>query len=184
MGWSRLITPITVTVMNGWQWAEVASATVTPVVLGVMLWRERDLLAGKPRSQETATPAQPPRPLFRFARDTGSNVLANLIAAAVVYLLGVVGGLLPRSPYLVILSIMFVFGGLGVILFPLGMLLPGRPGALTASGSIMLIGLVGIVAPFIDGGRLNSLEGVAYPIIGWLAITSAIVGYHFRVRYL
>ncbi|MFD6611495.1 hypothetical protein ACFWD1_21760 [Micromonospora chalcea] len=171
--------------MDGWQWTEVASATVTPVVLGVMLWRERDLLAGEPRPQEaSATPPQPPRPLFRFARDTGSNVLANLIAAAVVYLLGVVGGLLPRSPSLVILSIMLVLGGLGVVLFPLGMLLPGRPGALAASGSIMLVGLVGIIAPFVDGGRLHSFEGVAYPIVGWLAITCAILIYRFRSRYL
>ncbi|WP_431878031.1 hypothetical protein [Micromonospora marina] len=170
--------------MNGWQWAEVVSVTVPPVCLAVLFWRQPELLAGKPRSRVAAAPAGPPHPIVRFARETGSNVLANLIAAAVVYLLGVVGGLLPRSPYLIVLSIMFALGGIGVILFPLGMLLPGRAGALAASGSVVLVGLVGIAAPFVDGGRLGALQGVAYPIMGWLAIAVAVVGYRFRIRYL
>jgi hypothetical protein len=34
----------------------------------------------------------------RLGRDVGVNVIANLIAAAIIYLLGVVAGLLPSSP--------------------------------------------------------------------------------------
>ena len=45
----------------------------------------------------TSTSIQP-RPQRSFARDVGVNVLANLIAAAIVYLLGAAAGLLPRSP--------------------------------------------------------------------------------------
>ncbi len=61
-------------------------------------------------------------PLATFGRDVGVNVLANLIAAAIIYLLGVLAGLLPRSPQLLVAASLVVLSSLtfalGTVLIP------------------------------------------------------------------
>lgn len=49
-----------------------------------------------------------------FARDVGVNVVANLFSVAVIYLAGVVTGLLPRSGLLAAGSLATVFCGLTI----------------------------------------------------------------------
>jgi hypothetical protein len=46
----------------------------------------------------------------RFVRDVLINVLANLVAAAIIYLLAVLAGVLPQAPFLVISAVALVVG--------------------------------------------------------------------------
>ena len=43
----------------------------------------------------------------RLLRDIGINVVANLIAAAIVYLLGAIAGLFPRDPAIIAAAAIF-----------------------------------------------------------------------------
>lgn len=52
-------------------------------------------------------------PLRPFARDVAVNVLANLVAAAIIYLLGLAAGLLPRSPILIWVAVVMAAGAAG-----------------------------------------------------------------------
>jgi xanthine/uracil permease len=52
--------------------------------------------------------------LVAFARDVLVNVLANLIAAAIIYLLTVATGLLPRTPLLVFAALSFIFASVAI----------------------------------------------------------------------
>src|SRR5262249_38301766 len=46
-----------------------------------------------------------PRRARKFAYDVGVNILANLVAAAVIYLAAVAGGYISKSPYLLAASV-------------------------------------------------------------------------------
>ncbi|MEH1098199.1 hypothetical protein [Micromonospora sp. CPCC 205561] len=54
------------------------------------------------------TPSQPAAPARSFARDVFVNVLANLIAAAIIYLLAVLSGYLKSNPLILILAFLVV----------------------------------------------------------------------------
>ncbi|MGK5680234.1 hypothetical protein [Actinoplanes sp. URMC 104] len=64
--------------------------------------------------------------LAGFPRDVLVNVLANLIAAAIIYLLGVLFDLLPRSSAAIILSILFSLYALTMALMTVGGILRKR----------------------------------------------------------
>lgn len=44
----------------------------------------------------------------KFIRDVGINVIANLVAAAIIYLLGTLAGLFPRSPAGIGLAVLLI----------------------------------------------------------------------------
>jgi hypothetical protein len=48
----------------------------------------------------------------RFAYDVGINILANLFAAAIVYLLAIVGGYLKANPAVLLVAISIILGTL------------------------------------------------------------------------
>jgi hypothetical protein len=61
----------------------------------------------------------------RFARDVSINVIANLVAAAVIYLADTVSGLLPRSTYVIAFAVVIVLFGASLLLLALGLALRG-----------------------------------------------------------
>jgi hypothetical protein len=52
----------------------------------------------------------------RLLRDVGVNLVANLLAAAIIYLLGAFVGLLPRSPYLIVTALTLIGLSAGLVL--------------------------------------------------------------------
>ncbi|MFC6017231.1 hypothetical protein ACFP2T_13565 [Plantactinospora solaniradicis] len=57
---------------------------------------------------------QDARGLRKFAYDVGVNVLANLVAAAIIYLLGTAAGVLPSDPRLIGSALFVIFGMAGI----------------------------------------------------------------------
>lgn len=112
-------------------------------------------------------------PGIRFTRDVAVNVVANLIAAAILYLLGAAAGLLPRSPYLIFSSAVLILVGLGIALGVVGMLLRGHAKAYVFCCALILGGLGQSVAPLVREAELGSLEKVLYPIGG---VAAAVLG--------
>lgn len=98
---------------------------------------------------EQPAPSNSQRPMKLFAQNVGVNVLANLIAAAIIYLLGVGFELLPANRGLIVLALMFLGlgGGLGLNLLGFFVLRQDRmrrslrfvgTGSLLVSASLLL----------------------------------------------
>lgn len=111
----------------------------------------------------------------QFARDVFVNVLANLIAASVIYLLGVTVGILPKSRYLILTSVVFVFMAAGLALAVVSQLRPRGPNRRMLFGvSLLLVGPPGMLMPLIDKS-LNSFDRAFYPFMGVLCIFQGVV---------
>lgn len=108
-----------------------------------------------------------------FASNVFVNVLANLIAAGIIYIGGTAFGLFPRSPQAIAASITVVLaGGIGLLLL-LDDVLRGEQGATAALLTIVLFGAIGITAGIADvqvypavPRWAHSVSGTALLILG------------------
>lgn len=82
-----------------------------------------------------------------FARDVAVNVLANLVAGAILYLIGAAAGLLPRTPLTIVPALGVLFFGIylaGVFVKgPWGFRLMSISFALTAAGGAVVLYAIG-----------------------------------------
>ncbi|WP_433530461.1 hypothetical protein ACQPYA_30670 [Micromonospora sp. CA-263727] len=111
----------------------------------------------------------------RFARDVLVNVLANLIASAVIYLLGAAGGLLPKSPYLIWTSVAILLMAVGVGLAVLSQFLPRGPNRRMVFGiSLIPFGVAGVLIPFFSE-NLDASNRVVIPASGVAAVVNGVI---------
>ncbi|MEU7906348.1 hypothetical protein [Actinoplanes sp. NPDC049118] len=113
--------------------------------------------------------------LTRLLRDVGINVVANLIAAAIVYLLGAVAGLFPKNAAVVAVAAIFLAftGSVSLMIAALASLRHFRRGRrfsqrkvattmLLTSGSYTACGLFLFLLPISSPGTMNPLALVLY----------------------
>jgi predicted membrane channel-forming protein YqfA (hemolysin III family) len=115
-----------------------------------------------------------------WTRDVTVNVIANLIAAAVIYLLGVFAGILPRSPYLIALAAFSILAtvGAGLMVFDLMRAKPSHFGAI----GVILIGVI-VMFLALSSDVLASPAGIVFLSIGVVFILAgAYLLYLFRAE--
>jgi hypothetical protein len=112
--------------------------------------------------------------LARFARDVAVSVTANLITAAIIYLVATYAGVISSSPDLVLGAFIIVAMSASIALYVVSKMLPGHRGAYAIGLSMLLLGLVGIAAPLTPESGLDATETVLYPIGGTGAIITGI----------
>ncbi|MER7459449.1 hypothetical protein [Micromonospora sp. NPDC126480] len=159
--------------MTGWTVAAAVLAGVVPVLmLGVGAYLYHLRRQGGERGTLSRPVDRPGEqsPGIRFTRDVAVNVVANLVAVAILYLFGAAAGLLPRSPYLIFSSVVLILVGLGIALGVVGMLLRGHAKVYVFCCALILGGLGQSVAPLVREVELDSLEKILYPIGGVAAV--------------
>lgn len=161
-------------------WVAAAFAAFTPVVLSVLGWRFRDPLASD-LGIDRARVKRQAETFAKFCQQVGINVLANLIAAAIVYLVAVLTGLLPTSPRTTLLAASFIFMASAIILFPFARSMSGKRGFLLAGVVLILIGVAAVIAP-LASSKLG-WEGVILPIVGWVTIIMGIFFIYIRHQW-
>jgi hypothetical protein len=112
-----------------------------------------------------------------FGRDVGVNVLANLVAAAIIYLLGVATGLFPKRELAIALSIIVAGGSVALLLLVAAAYLSRRnsPKWLPVAGAGMLtLGLIMALSPFLGVGE-SLLYKIGYLISGLLAMALGVM---------
>jgi peptidoglycan/LPS O-acetylase OafA/YrhL len=157
--------------MGCWTLAAVLISSTAPIValtVGAYIVAEQRDMSGRkvpPSPERTGAPT-------KFARDVVMNVAANLIAAAIIYLLVALAGLLPKSPTLLLTAAVVIAIPGGVILFLAGVAAKGKSQVFLFGSSMILLGIVGLVIPFVPGSDLSGLEKVLMPVgaIGCLII--------------
>lgn len=106
------------------------------------------------------------RRIASFASNVVVNVLANLIAAGIVYIGGSAIGVFPRSPQAVAASVTVVLvGGIGILTL-LNDVLQGERSATTAVSTIVLLGATGITAGIADMEVYPSVPRWAHIVLG------------------
>ncbi|MEV4823108.1 hypothetical protein [Micromonospora sp. NPDC049274] len=112
------------------------------------------------------------------------NVIANLAAAAVIYLLAAVSGLLPRSPYLIFTALITVALVAGFGLGAVGLALRGDAKIYTLGAALIVMGASGVLARFIKDSGLTGWEKFWLPIAssGALAVGLIIVASMRQLR--
>jgi hypothetical protein len=143
------------------------SATAALAFYGV--GRVQQFVDGAASPQQSVSAERPQRTAARFGRDVTVNVIANLVAGAIIYLAAAIAGLLPRSPYLIFLSAALAVFVLGIGLASLAALLPGRGGIYALCISLGFLGVLELAIPFM---RLPALqvERLVLPISGIASI--------------
>lgn len=124
-----------------------------------------------------------------FVRDVAVNVIANLVAASILYLVGVGVGLLPTNGTLLLTAAFLVSFVLGIALWIVQMaIFRGRRG-FKSRGLIMLstaavsLGASGILAALIPGTLyLSPFEKILYIIAGVSLITQAALTAYSELR--
>ncbi|MGA4731006.1 hypothetical protein ACPB67_26625 [Micromonospora taraxaci] len=153
--------------MDGWTLAATLMASTTPIVgLGLAAY-VADVHKRLPDGEagSTASPqAQRSSPSAKFARDVAVNVIANLVAAAIIYLLAAGFGLLPRSPYLIFTALTVVVMTAGCGLGLVGLALRGDAKIYTLGAAMIAMGASGVLAPFIKDSGLTGWEKFWLPI--------------------
>jgi hypothetical protein len=120
------------------------------------------------QAPETADVRQTAR---RLARDVLVNVVANLVAAAVIYLIGVVAGLLPSSPIAIAAAAALTLGGLGLAIMVLSVtFVGGRVAIYAVAFGFVLAGASLMAAPLVVDGLWLS-DKIGLPILGFLCIS-------------
>jgi len=166
--------------MDGWTLAATLIASTAPIVGAIIavpvIDYQRRRSAGE-ESSVTRRQAQRARPYIRFARDVSVNVIANLAAAAIIYLLGSAAGLLPRSPQLIFTSVFVVVMTAGFGLGVAGLALRGNAKIYTSGAALIVLGAAGVLAPFIKDSGLTTWEKSWLPIasaatftLGWIIV--------------
>lgn len=112
--------------------------------------------------------------LTKFARDVAVGVTANLVTAAIIYLVATYVGAISSSPDLVLGAFIIVAMSACIMLYVGSKMLPGHRGAYAIGLSMLLLGLVGIAAPLTPESGLNTTETVLYPVGGTGAIITGI----------
>lgn len=153
--------------MNSWTLAATLIASTVPIAgLGLAAYVvdfQKRTLAGE-KEVEASSQAKVSSPSRKFARDVAVNVVANLAAAAIVYLLASVFGLLPRSPYLILtaLTVLALTAGLG--LGAVGLALRGKAKIYTLGTALVVMGASGLLVPFIRDSGLTGWEKSWLPV--------------------
>jgi hypothetical protein len=107
--------------------------------------------------------------VHKFLRDLAVNVLANLIAAYIVYLIGVTIGVFPRYGAFISLMMVSVTGGGGNLAYA-SLLVSGMRGSSTGSAQrlralglgAVALGAITLLATFAAGDMLALWERLAY----------------------
>ena len=163
--------------MNASLWAAAAVATSTPTVLAVLAWKFRKPLA-KDLGIDGERVKRQVKNAAIFSRDVGVNVLANLIAAAVIYLLAVMTGLLPNSPRVTLLAASVVLMALALVLFAFTYTLSGKR-RFVASGLVLILGgIASVIVPF--ASIKSDWSAAILPLLGWTAILMGAFMIHHR----
>ena len=104
--------------------------------------------------------------------------MANLVAAAVIYLMGTLAGVLPRSPYLIFTSVTVLLMGLAYCLTVLGIVMRGQTRTYVIGTAMIMLGVSLIGAPFIRTSGITWPEKVTMPVAGvicvWLGVTAVL----------
>jgi tellurite resistance protein TehA-like permease len=115
-----------------------------------------------------------------FARDVAVNVIANLVAASILYLVGAGVGLLPTNGTLLISTAFVVAFALGVAIWIAEVAIyrgprrfKSRKPVMLSSVALGLLGAAGVLAAFIPDMGLSLFEKVWYVIGGTSGITQA-----------
>jgi hypothetical protein len=121
-------------------------------------------------------PEQSNRPaLAKFSRDVLINVIANLVAAAVIYLIGALVGFFPRNPALISGAIIGVLLVGGLILLSLGGDVKTRSEKLAAGIGFICLGLATLgmgIWPIVTAARTHQNPSSG----GWFQIVFFVVG--------
>ena len=96
---------------------------------------------------------KPPR---RFARDVAVNVVANLITAAILYMVGVLVGLVPTVHGIEIKWVEVSLESAGILTLAVAMSTQRGWRAYVVGPSGIFLGLAGVLSPFASGGRLET----------------------------
>lgn len=112
----------------------------------------------------------------RLVRDIAVNVAANLITAAVIYLAGVVSGVIPRNPSLITTALVIVSSSGSICLYVAARIfLYGRAQGYAFGWMMTLLGVGVISSVFAVGKQMSSLDRTLYPIMGVAALFSGIM---------
>jgi hypothetical protein len=113
----------------------------------------------------------------QFARDVLINVLANLIAAAVIYLAGAIAGVLPRRPGLIFVSVTLLIAGLGFAAAIAGVVTKGPRKSGLHGIALALLSIVTASTPFVPGANTTLLDKIGYPASGLIGLYVSIYVY-------
>ena len=115
----------------------------------------------------------------KFARDVFVNVVANLVAAAIIYLLGVIAGLFPRSPGLVFAATLVLLVAAGLLAFVGGLLSRGHVQEYFIGTALLVLGIAEVIAPFVRATGLDlpwkgmmPMSGVVLTGLGMLTVVA------------
>lgn len=119
----------------------------------------------------------------QFGRDVLVNVLANLVAGAIIYMAGVFAGLLPRSPALLYASALLILAALGVLLFLAGLIMRGDRGLQTIDVAVAMFAIFMAGLMFLPGNRMDVIQRVAVLTISAIAVWSVVAVRNSRRNY-
>jgi drug/metabolite transporter (DMT)-like permease len=131
----------------------------------------------------TQAPSPPREPvdsrrasLLRFARDVAVNVLANLLAAAVIYVVGAFAGLLPKSRDLITVSVVIIVAGVALLVAAVGYtFFGGRARLHIVSAGIFVLGIYFLLAPLAPDG-LDTVDRILAPFMGFALVALSVLG--------
>lgn len=154
--------------MNGWELAGSLAASIAVFASAGLVLYLRATEDGSLTDESTFPRRAEPSSAERLARDVAVNVVANLIAAAIIYILAATVGILPRSPYLLMVAGMVVTVGAGVCLAAVGVVARARARIYFLATSLAALGLPLLSFPML-GDRLVPNE-----VLRWVAPFSGI----------
>ncbi|MGW3888208.1 hypothetical protein ACWD69_05935 [Micromonospora chokoriensis] len=173
--------------MDGWTLAATLVASTVPLAAVGLAAYVVDVRRHIPDGEEgsaASTATRRSSPSSKFARDVAVNVIANLAAGAIIYLLAAAFGLLPRSPYLIFTALTVVSMIAGCGLGAVGLALRGDAKLYTLGAALIVMGTSGMLAPFIKDSGLTGWEKFWLPIAssGALAVGLIIIATMRRLR--
>lgn len=108
--------------------------------------------------------------LRKFVGDLAVNVLSNLIAAAIIYVLGVAVGVFPSSIYFYLAIILLGSAVAGLLLLLLSSFYRGRPKELTYGSGSVLLSLAGLA--IIGRGAIHNPDTSTFEVlVVWLYVS-------------
>jgi hypothetical protein len=159
---------LTLSIVDGWTLAATLVAGSIPIAaLGMWAYIHSDQQQHEGASPFTDEPdVTSPKPAFKFTRDVAVNVIANLVAAAIIYLAAALAGLLPRSPGLLFAATIVILTAVAFVIFFLALATRGRVRGYFFGAALTVLGIAAVAAPFVPGSGLDGIENVTSPVAG------------------
>lgn len=168
----------TLNLMDGWTLAATLAASTAPLLavgLAAHVVDFQKRAASGERGATVGPVIQKPSTSLTFARDVAVNVIANLAAAAIIYLLAAGFGLLPRSPYLIFTALTTVAMAAGCGLGAVGLALRGDAKIYTLGAALIVMGASGVLMPFVKDSGLTGWEKFWLPLVSSSALAVGLI---------